>query len=271
MAKQTEKNSPQTMAFQAEVKQLLQLMIHSLYSNKEIVLRELISNASDAADKLRFEALANSALYESDSELKIRIAFDKEARTVTISDNGIGFSLDKIKQVYTEFRTGSKFKDEGVGLGSIGTVDEIDFTGTNVTATRAGNKITIDVTGGSGSGSGETILKSFIAGEVINGGKAVIIDDDGKIYHMDITNSDHWYKLLGIASTSAIINDPVNIVINRITEVLGSGWIAGKGYYIASTGFLAITAPINGLCKQVGVGIDIDKISINHYSEFAVI
>src|SRR5690348_5885849 len=86
----------ETLGFQAEVKQLLQLMIHSLYSNKEIVLRELISNASDAADKLRFEALANNGLYENDSELKIRVAFDKKARTVTISDNGIGMSREEV-------------------------------------------------------------------------------------------------------------------------------------------------------------------------------
>ncbi|HAF00801.1 MAG TPA: molecular chaperone HtpG [Methylophilaceae bacterium] len=91
-----EKLSPEKMEFRAEVKQLLQLMIHSLYSNKEIVLRELISNASDAADKLRFEGLSNGALYENDSDLKIRIAFDKAARTVTISDNGIGMSRDEV-------------------------------------------------------------------------------------------------------------------------------------------------------------------------------
>jgi len=95
-AAQKETHPKESMAFQAEVKQLLQLMIHSLYSNKEIVLRELISNASDAADKLRFEALANGALYENDSELKIRIAFDKATRTVTISDNGIGMSRDEV-------------------------------------------------------------------------------------------------------------------------------------------------------------------------------
>ncbi|MBM3350502.1 MAG: molecular chaperone HtpG [Betaproteobacteria bacterium] len=99
----------QSMAFQAEVKQLLQLMIHSLYSNKEIVLRELISNASDAADKLRFEALANGALYENDSELKIRIAYDKAARTVTISDNGIGMSRDEvISHIGTIAKSGTK-------------------------------------------------------------------------------------------------------------------------------------------------------------------
>jgi len=99
----------QSMAFQAEVKQLLQLMIHSLYSNKEIVLRELISNASDAADKLRFEALADSALYGNDSELKIRIAFDKEARTLTIADNGIGMSRDEvIANIGTIAKSGTK-------------------------------------------------------------------------------------------------------------------------------------------------------------------
>ncbi|MDP3678589.1 MAG: molecular chaperone HtpG, partial [Methylotenera sp.] len=99
----------ESMAFQAEVKQLLQLMIHSLYSNKEIVLRELISNASDAADKLRFEGLSNGALYENDSELKIRIAFDKVARTVSISDNGIGMSRDEvIANIGTIAKSGTK-------------------------------------------------------------------------------------------------------------------------------------------------------------------
>src|SRR3978361_1271300 len=84
----------QTLGFQAEVKQLLQLMIHSLYSNKEIFLRELISNASDAADKLRFEAINNAALFENEPELNITVRFDQAARTITISDNGVGMSRD---------------------------------------------------------------------------------------------------------------------------------------------------------------------------------
>ena len=84
------------MGFQAEVKQLLKLMIHSLYSNREIFLRELISNASDACDKLRFEALHNAALFESDSELKISVSYDKPAHTLTITDNGIGMSRDEV-------------------------------------------------------------------------------------------------------------------------------------------------------------------------------
>ncbi len=82
----------QTLGFQAEVKQLLQLMIHSLYSNKEIFLRELISNASDAADKLRFEAINHAALFENDGELAIQVDVDKAARTISITDNGIGLS-----------------------------------------------------------------------------------------------------------------------------------------------------------------------------------
>ena len=99
----------ETMSFQAEVKQLLQLMIHSLYSNKEIFLRELISNASDAADKLRFEAIENNALYENDPNLRIRISYDKAARTVTIDDNGIGMSRDEtVANLGTIARSGTK-------------------------------------------------------------------------------------------------------------------------------------------------------------------
>ena len=86
----------QTLGFQAEVKQLLHLMVHSLYSNKEIFLRELVSNASDACDKLRFEAIADPSVYESDPELKVRVSFDKAARTVTVSDNGVGMSRDEV-------------------------------------------------------------------------------------------------------------------------------------------------------------------------------
>jgi molecular chaperone HtpG len=86
----------ETLEFQTEVKQLLHLMIHSLYSNKEIFLRELISNSSDACDKLRFEALANDSLYDGDTTLRIRVDFDKEARTVTIADSGIGMTRDEV-------------------------------------------------------------------------------------------------------------------------------------------------------------------------------
>ncbi|QYF92474.1 molecular chaperone HtpG [Massilia sp. PAMC28688] len=99
----------ETLGFQAEVKQLLQLMIHSLYSNKEIFLRELISNASDAADKLRFEAINNDALYGNDHELKIKVSFDKEAKTITISDNGIGMNREEvISHLGTIAKSGTK-------------------------------------------------------------------------------------------------------------------------------------------------------------------
>jgi molecular chaperone HtpG len=99
----------QTLGFQAEVKQLLHLMIHSLYSNKEIFLRELVSNASDAADKLRFEAINNATLFEDDPDLQIRIDFDKAARTITISDNGIGMSRDEaIEHLGTIAKSGTR-------------------------------------------------------------------------------------------------------------------------------------------------------------------
>ena len=99
----------ETLGFQAEVKQLLQLMIHSLYSNKEIFLRELISNASDASDKLRFEAIHHADWYEADPELKIKIHFNKKSRTVTITDNGIGMSREEvIANLGTIARSGTK-------------------------------------------------------------------------------------------------------------------------------------------------------------------
>ncbi|VAW70971.1 Chaperone protein HtpG [hydrothermal vent metagenome] len=118
----TVKAHKETLEFQAEVKQLLKLMIHSLYSNKEIFLRELISNASDACDKLRFEALANDDLYAGDSDLKIHVEFDKEAGTLTISDNGIGMSRDEVvdnigtiansgTRKYLDSLTGEQVKD----------------------------------------------------------------------------------------------------------------------------------------------------------------
>jgi molecular chaperone HtpG len=94
----TTETQKETLEFQTEVRQLLGLMIHSLYSNKEIFLRELISNASDACDKLRFEALSNDALYDGDSELKIRVSFDKDKRTVSVSDNGIGMTREEVME-----------------------------------------------------------------------------------------------------------------------------------------------------------------------------
>ncbi|GAL05484.1 chaperone protein HtpG [Photobacterium aphoticum] len=102
-------NNKETRGFQSEVKQLLQLMIHSLYSNKEIFLRELISNASDAADKLRFRALSQPDLYENDAELGVKLSFNEQAGTLTISDNGIGMTReDVIEHLGTIAKSGTK-------------------------------------------------------------------------------------------------------------------------------------------------------------------
>ena len=102
-------SQPETRGFQTEVKELLQLMIHSLYSNPEIFLRELVSNASDACDKLRFEAVSDDALYEGDESLRIRVSFDEAAKTVTIEDNGIGMNRDEvIENIGTIARSGTK-------------------------------------------------------------------------------------------------------------------------------------------------------------------
>jgi len=99
----------ETLGFQTEVQQLLRLVAHSLYSHKEVFLRELISNASDACDKLRFEALTDSALYESDPDLKIRVSFDKDARTITVTDNGIGMDRQEvIDNIGTIARSGTR-------------------------------------------------------------------------------------------------------------------------------------------------------------------
>ncbi|OZI17600.1 molecular chaperone HtpG [Bordetella genomosp. 7] len=109
MTETTTPSTPETMGFQAEVKQLLHLMIHSLYSNKEIFLRELVSNASDACDKLRFEAIDQPDLLQGDGELAIRVDYDKSARTITISDNGIGLSRDEaIANLGTIARSGTR-------------------------------------------------------------------------------------------------------------------------------------------------------------------
>ncbi len=115
--KTKDENKKETLQFETEVSQLLHLMIHSLYSNKEIFLRELISNASDACDKLRFEAISDDSLLSDDAELKIQVEYDKESRTVTIRDNGIGMSRDEVvSNVGTIAKSGTKeFLDKLTG------------------------------------------------------------------------------------------------------------------------------------------------------------
>lgn len=111
----------ETLGFQAEVQQLLHLMAHALYSNKEVFLRELISNASDACDKLRFEALSDEALYESDPDLKIQVEFDKEGGTLTVTDNGIGMSREEvIDNIGTIARSGTRRFIESLGADQAG-------------------------------------------------------------------------------------------------------------------------------------------------------
>jgi molecular chaperone HtpG len=117
----------ETLGFQAEVKQLLHLMVHSLYGNKEIFLRELVSNASDACDKLRFEAMSDGALFEDDPDLKITVAWDANARTITISDNGIGMSRQEvIDQIGTIAKSGTRefFDRLGTDAGDVNLIGQ---------------------------------------------------------------------------------------------------------------------------------------------------
>jgi len=164
-----------TLGFQAEVKQLLQLMIHSLYSNKEIFLRELISNASDASDKLHFEGIKNDSLFENDPDLKIKITFNKDARTIKISDNGIGMSRDEItsnlgtiaksgtKEFFSKL-SGDQQKDAaligqfGVGFYSAFTVAENIVVDTRCAGTEASEGVRWE-SNGTGNFSVETIEK----------------------------------------------------------------------------------------------------------------
>jgi len=199
----------ETHAFQTEVNQLLKLMIHSLYSNKEIFLRELISNASDALDKLRFEAISNEALYEGDKELKIVLDIDKEKRTLSITDNGIGMTRDEvIENIGTIANSGTKkFLDNLTGdqakdsqlIGQFG----VGFYSSFIVA----NEVTLETRragdeAGQGtrwvsSGNGEYTLETF---EKPTKGTAIILHlkedmaeflEESRVRHIVKTYSDH--------------------------------------------------------------------------------
>ena len=179
----TVETKKETLGFQTEVKHLLHLMIHSLYSNKEIFLRELISNASDAADKLRFEALSNDALYEGDSELKIRIEFDKDKKTISIIDNGIGMTRTEVQEhigtiaksgtkQFFEALTGEQAKDSeligqfGVGFYSAFIVaDKVTLTTRNAGADKS--EATRWESAGEGDYTIETVEKATRGTEIV--------------------------------------------------------------------------------------------------------
>jgi molecular chaperone HtpG len=179
----TTETKKETLEFQTEVRQLLGLMIHSLYSNKEIFLRELISNASDACDKLRFEALSNDALYDGDSDLRLRVTFDKQARTVTVSDNGIGMTREEVMdnigtiaksgtRQFFESLTGDQGKDvELIGQFGVGfyssfiVADKVTLTTRRAGA--AANEAVQWVSSGEGSYTLEAVDKDSRGTEVV--------------------------------------------------------------------------------------------------------
>ena len=179
----SDSNKKETMQFQTEVNQLLKLMIHSLYSNQEIFLRELISNASDAADKLRFEALTDDSLFEGDSDLQIRIAFDQDNKTITVLDNGIGMNRNEVienlgtiaksgTQQFMASLTGDNAKDAkligqfGVGFYSTFIVADKVTVNTRRAGVGAEHGVSWESTG-EGDYSIETIEKSGRGTEII--------------------------------------------------------------------------------------------------------
>ncbi len=215
----TTETQKETLEFQAEVRQLLGLMIHSLYSSKEIFLRELISNASDACDKLSFEALSNDALYEGDSELKIRVSFDKDKRTVTVSDNGIGMSREEVMdnigtiaksgtQQFFEALTGDQSKDiELIGQFGVGfyscfiVADEVTLTTRRAGA--AADEGVRWVSNGEGSYTLESVEKDSRGTEVVlhlREGEDEFLDDF-RLRSIITKYSDHISLPIEMAST----------------------------------------------------------------------
>ncbi|HHH43525.1 MAG TPA: molecular chaperone HtpG [Gammaproteobacteria bacterium] len=215
----TTETQKETLEFQAEVRQLLGLMIHSLYSSKEIFLRELISNASDACDKLSFEALSNDALYEGDSELKIRVSFDKDKRTVTVSDNGIGMSREEVMdnigtiaksgtRQFFDALTGDQSKDiELIGQFGVGfyscfiVADEVTLTTRRAGA--AADEGVRWVSNGEGSYTMESVEKDSRGTEVVlhlREGEDEFLDDF-RLRSIITKYSDHISLPIEMAST----------------------------------------------------------------------
>jgi molecular chaperone HtpG len=216
----TVKAEKQTLGFETEVKHLLHLMIHSLYSNKEIFLRELISNSSDAADKLRFEALSNDGLYEGDSELKIRLDIDKENRTITISDNGIGMTRDEVKEhigtiaksgtkQFFEKLTGEQAKDsELIGQFGVGFYSAFIVADKVTLTTRKAGADKDEATRWESSGEGDYTLETITKAQ--RGTEIVLHLKDGEDEFLD------GYRLRGIVRK---FSDHISIPIIMIKEV----------------------------------------------------
>lgn len=199
----------ETHAFQTEVNQLLKLMIHALYSNKEIFLRELISNSSDALDKLRFEAVSNDGLTEGEEELYIQLAFDKDARTVTISDNGIGMTRDEVianigtiansgTKKFLESLTGDQAKDSNlIGQFGVGFYSSFIVADEVVLTTRKAGSASGDATRWVSKGEGEFTLENVDKPQ--KGTEIVLhlkedMDEflaDARLKHIVTTYSDH--------------------------------------------------------------------------------
>ena len=213
----------ETHAFQTEISQLLKMMIHALYSNKEIFLRELVSNASDALDKLRFESVSNDALTEGETELAIKVSFDKEARTITISDNGIGMTRDDVvanigtiansgTKKFLENMTGDQAKDSnligqfGVGFySSFIVADEV----TLITRYAGGKKTeaTKWISKGEGEFTLETVEKETKGTEII-----LHLKDD-----MDEFLEEYRLKTI-ITTYSDHINFPIQMWKNEVDD-----------------------------------------------------
>ena len=217
----------ETHEFQTEIRQLLDLMVHSLYGNKEIFLRELISNASDAADKLRFEALSDDGLYEGDGDLKVRVSFDHDARTITVRDNGIGMTREEVAanlgtiarsgtRRFFESLTGDSAKDaQLIGQFGVGFYSCFIVSGrVTVTSRRAGRPASEGVRWESG-GEGEFTVETV---EVEPRGTEVVLHlRDGEDEFLD------RYRLQGIVRK---YSDHVSIPILMPGE--GKGKEEGK-------------------------------------------
>ncbi|MDX1347284.1 MAG: molecular chaperone HtpG [Thiomicrorhabdus chilensis] len=202
-------SAQETHAFQTEVNQLLKLMIHALYSNKEIFLRELISNASDALDKLRFEAVSNDALNEGEEELAISVMFDKDKRTVTISDNGIGMTRDEVianigtiansgTKKFLESMTGDQAKDSNlIGQFGVGFYSSFIVADEVVLTTRKAGTAENDAIRWTSKGEGEFTLesveKSQKGTEIVLHLKADMDEflDENRLKQIVTTYSDH--------------------------------------------------------------------------------